>query len=186
VLTLVSGMGSPARSVLIARLRRGRSARRKLVHSQLSRSVAQQVRGIRERLGLSQAKLADAIGSNQNAVYRLESPGYGKATLTTLRRVAAAMDVALIVRFVPYSELVDSMSGTARPSDDRAYVALPASPFEEEETAGVFDRPESTTPVAAAGTETRAHLEGVEEPRRVVEITLWRQKQFERPPRPIL
>jgi hypothetical protein len=51
---------------------------------------------------------------NQNAVSRLESPNYGKATLTTLRRIAKVFDVALMVRFVPFSQLTDWVSGTPR------------------------------------------------------------------------
>jgi hypothetical protein len=43
---------------------------------------------------------------------RLENPSYGKATLTTLKRIAAAYDVALLVEFVPFSQLVNRVSGT--------------------------------------------------------------------------
>jgi hypothetical protein len=56
--------------------------------------------------------LARNVEMNQNAISRLENPNYGKATLTTLRRVARAFDVALIVRFVPFSQLADWVSGT--------------------------------------------------------------------------
>ncbi len=37
----------------------------------------------------------------------MEDPDYGSYTLSTLRRVASALDVALVVRFVPFSQLVD-------------------------------------------------------------------------------
>jgi hypothetical protein len=47
----------------------------------------------------------------QNAISRLESSTYGKATVTTLKRLASVYDVALIVRFVPFSYLVDWVSG---------------------------------------------------------------------------
>ena len=49
---------------------------------------------------------------NQNAISRLENPYYGKATLTTLKRIASAYDVGLLVEFVPFSRLVDRVSGT--------------------------------------------------------------------------
>lgn len=76
---------------------------------------------------------------NQNAVYRLESPTYGKATLTTLKKIAAAMDVALIVRFVPYSELVDWASGTPRVNAGLDYEAIAVPSFSVEQEAGIFD-----------------------------------------------
>jgi transcriptional regulator with XRE-family HTH domain len=66
---------------------------------------------MRERDGLTQEELAEKVGMNQNAIHRLENPNYGKPTITTLKRIAAAFDVALIVRFVPYSQLVDWVSG---------------------------------------------------------------------------
>jgi hypothetical protein len=49
---------------------------------------------------------------NQNAISRLESPNYGKATLTTLRRIAKTFDIAILVRFVPFSQMADWVSGT--------------------------------------------------------------------------
>jgi len=95
---------------------------------------------MRERLGWTQSVLAEKLDTNQNAVYRLESPDYGKATLTTLKKVAAAMDVALVVRFVPFSELVDWVSGTPHLSNGLDYSALNVQPFDDEETDGIFDR----------------------------------------------
>ena len=69
---------------------------------------------MRDREGWSQEALAEKVGMNQNAISRLENPDYGKPTLTTLKRLAAAFDVALAVRFVPFGELVDWVSGTPR------------------------------------------------------------------------
>src|SRR5205809_4036874 len=50
----------------------------------------------------------------QNAISRLESSTYGKPTITTLKRLASVYDVALVVRFVPFSHLADWVSGTPR------------------------------------------------------------------------
>jgi hypothetical protein len=75
---------------------------------------------------------------NQNAISRLERPDYGKATLTTLRRLAAAMDVALIVRFVPFSELVDWISGTPRVNRGLSAGSLGVLDYGKEEAAGLF------------------------------------------------
>lgn len=69
---------------------------------------------MRDRENWSQEQLAERVGMNQNAISRLENPFYGKATLTTLKRLATAFDVGLVVRFVPFGELVDWVSSTPR------------------------------------------------------------------------
>lgn len=96
---------------LICRLMKGRDARIRFVDSHVSKNIAFQIQSLRARRGWSQPRLAEELGTNQNAVYRLENPSYGKPTITTLKKVAAAFDVALIVRFVPFSELVDWVRG---------------------------------------------------------------------------
>jgi len=77
---------------------------------------------------------------SQNAISRLESPEYGKQTITTLKRLAAAMDVGLIVRLVPFSELIDWISGTPRAINGLTAAALAVPDFESEEREGVFAR----------------------------------------------
>ena len=67
---------------------------------------------MRDQTDWSQEQLAEKVGTNQNAISRLENPNYGKATITTLKRIASVFDVALVVRFVPFSQLVDWVSGT--------------------------------------------------------------------------
>jgi len=62
---------------------------------------------------LSQPRLAELVGTTQNQIYRLENPSTTKPTITTLKKVAAAFDVALVVRFEPFSQLVNWMSGTS-------------------------------------------------------------------------
>jgi len=82
--------------------------------------------------------LADKIGSNQNAIYRAENPNYGKQTITTLKKIAAAFDVALVVRFVPFSELVDWVSGTPRTIKGLSTEALNVENFAGEERRDTF------------------------------------------------
>jgi len=67
---------------------------------------------MRDGQGWRQQELAEKVGTNQNAISRLENPFYGKPTITTLKRIAAAFDVALVVRFVPFSQLIAWVSGT--------------------------------------------------------------------------
>ena len=134
-----------SRRALLQRLRRGRRVRATFVESQISKSIAFQIRGLRDREGWSQQTLAEKIGSNQNAIYRAEKPNYGKQTITTLKKIAAEFDVALIVRFVPFSELIDWVSGTPRITEGLNSNALDVPNFDTEEKKGAFeDRPEPT------------------------------------------
>jgi len=103
------------------------------VDSHISKTLAFQTRALREKEGWSQQTLAEKIDSNQNAVYRAENPNYGKQTITTLKKIAAAFDVALVVRFVPFSELADWVSGTPRIDYGLRSSAMSVPNFEEEE-----------------------------------------------------
>jgi HTH-type transcriptional regulator/antitoxin HipB len=62
--------------------------------------LAERVRRARERAGMTQAELASRIGSTQPAVARLEAGGT-TPSLNTLRRIAAALDLELIVDLRP-------------------------------------------------------------------------------------
>jgi transcriptional regulator with XRE-family HTH domain len=125
---------------LIQRLRRNRATRARFVESNISKALAFQIRSLREKEGWSQQSLADKIDSNQNAVYRAENPSYGKQTITTLKKIAAAFDVALVVRFVPFSELVDWVSGTPRINAGLSTNALAIPSFEVEEESGLLEQ----------------------------------------------
>jgi transcriptional regulator with XRE-family HTH domain len=93
-------------------LRRGPKSRIKFAESHLNKNLAFQIRAMRASRGWSQEELARRTGMNQNMIYRLENPSYGKPTISTLKRIAAAFDVALVVRFLPFSRLVDWVTGT--------------------------------------------------------------------------
>jgi transcriptional regulator with XRE-family HTH domain len=101
-----------SREVLWSRLASGPDARARFVESNLGKHLAFQIRALREREEWSQERLAEVVGMNQNAISRLENPFYGKLTLTTLKRIASAFDVGLVVRFEPFGQLIDWVSGT--------------------------------------------------------------------------
>jgi transcriptional regulator with XRE-family HTH domain len=65
---------------------------------------------------MSQNGLARALGTSQNAIYRLENPRYGRPTISTLKKLASFFDVGLIVRFAPLSEIVDWVIGLSERS----------------------------------------------------------------------
>ena len=69
--------------------------------------LAFQIRALREKHGWTQEQLAEYIGKQQETISQWENPAYGNYTLNTLRNLAAAFDVALMVKFAPFSELRD-------------------------------------------------------------------------------
>ena len=64
----------------------------------LAFALAEQVRRIREDKGLSQAELAEGMGTTQSAVARLEAGGTSP-TIPTLRKLADALGVELVLGF---------------------------------------------------------------------------------------
>ena len=137
-------MNLSSKKKIIARLRRGKSARRHFMESHLSKTTAFQIRAIRDALGWSQTRLGEQTDMNQNSISRLESANYGKATITTLKRLAEAFDVCLVVRFVPFSQMVDWVSGTPRLDKGLTTHALQVPSFLAEDSKGVFDEGERT------------------------------------------
>jgi transcriptional regulator with XRE-family HTH domain len=69
--------------------------------------LAFQIRLLREDRGWTQEELAHRMGKRQETISQWENPAYGRYTLNTLKELAAAFDVALLVRLAPFSELVD-------------------------------------------------------------------------------
>jgi transcriptional regulator with XRE-family HTH domain len=99
---------------LIERLSKGRDVRRKFVESQIPNEISFQLRAMRHEKHWSQPTFAKELGTTQNQIYRLENPAKSKPTISTLKKVAALFDVALVVRFVPFSEVIDYLTGTPR------------------------------------------------------------------------
>ena len=69
--------------------------------------LAFQIHLLREKRKWTQEDLATRMGKRQETISQWENPTYGRYTLNTLKELAAAFDVALTVRFIPFSELVD-------------------------------------------------------------------------------
>jgi len=63
--------------------------------------VAMQIAALREKAGLSQKELAKFLGTSQQQISRLESPGYEGHSLSMLRRVAEALNARVRVVFEP-------------------------------------------------------------------------------------
>lgn len=59
--------------------------------------VAMQLAALRRESGLSQKELANRLGTSQQQISRLESPGYEGHSLSMIRRVADALDATVRV-----------------------------------------------------------------------------------------
>lgn len=71
-----------------------------LAAARLALEVGEKVRDAREAAGLTQRELATRMSTSQAAVARLEAGGTG-ATLTTLQKAAAALDMTITVNLAP-------------------------------------------------------------------------------------
>lgn len=78
--------------------------------AQSRRTISAQIKALRNSEGRNwtQKNLGDRAGMKQNAIARLENPSYGDYSIRTLQRLAEAFDVGLVVRFAPFSELVNT------------------------------------------------------------------------------
>jgi transcriptional regulator with XRE-family HTH domain len=94
------------RSQLWAKLRRT-GYRRAFSAAHLASNVSMQIYNMRLSRGWTQKDLADAAGMAQSRISLIEGPSYDRFSLSTLKRIAEAFDVALLIRFVPFSELLD-------------------------------------------------------------------------------
>jgi transcriptional regulator with XRE-family HTH domain len=98
--------------------------------------VAAQVYALRQKHDKTQEQLAQETGMSQARISVLENPNYRKFNVGTLQRIAAAFDVALIVRFVSFGELLDwTVTGSQNTLAPRS--------FEDE-----FSEAEAPSPVA--------------------------------------
>jgi transcriptional regulator with XRE-family HTH domain len=108
----------------------GRKAYRDaFVGAHVSNTVASQIAVLRAANGWTQTELAKQAGMKQSRISALEDPNYENIEVRTLRRLASAFDVALTVRFIPFSEL-------AYWSDTLSESKLLVPKFEEDELGG--------------------------------------------------
>ena len=63
--------------------------------------ISSQIHKLRTRAGLSQRRLAARVGTTASVICRLEDADYEGHSLSMLRRIAAALDNRVEIRFVP-------------------------------------------------------------------------------------
>ena len=75
--------------------------RRLTEEARINAAVAQLIYAARNKAGLSQAELADRIGTKQSVISRLEDADYEGHSLSMLHRIAAALGQCVEIRFLP-------------------------------------------------------------------------------------
>jgi DNA-binding XRE family transcriptional regulator len=92
---------SSATRILESRYYRGKPARQAALLRERERcDVAQKVYDLRKSLGLSQEHFAAKVGMKPSAISRLESGDYNRPSLSTLQRIAAALNQRVEISFV--------------------------------------------------------------------------------------
>ena len=76
------------------------------VSEMIDTGIPFQIRALRKQRNWTQKDLSEKTGMMQERISVLEDPNYGKLTLTTMKKLASAMNIGLLVRFVSISELV--------------------------------------------------------------------------------
>lgn len=100
---------------------RDRAYRALFVETQIETLIPFQIRAMRERRGWTQRELAEHANMAQARISVLENPSYeGAVNVKTLVKLAAAFDVALVVRFARFGELAAWTSELSRDNHDVA------------------------------------------------------------------
>ncbi len=122
----------------LAQRLRSKEYRDALVEAEIANGIAFQIRAMQAERGWTQEQLGDSAGMKQESISRLVNSS-GNSSLNTLRRMASAFDVALIVRFVPFSQLLEWTGNLSR---DR----LAPTSFHEEFNAAIARVDSKTLP----------------------------------------
>lgn len=105
------------------------------ISSNIDVGVAFQIRALRKQRKYTQKKLAEIARMKQGRISVLENPS-NTPNISTLKKIANAFDVGLIVRFVPISNLVEWQLNLSRESlDASSFNEDPYFQAKKEETA---------------------------------------------------
>jgi len=93
---------SDAVDVLHRRFYEGKPGRLKnLEEARANEEIARKIRELRTTAGLSQTQLGKLIGTTASAICRLEDADYEGHSLAMLRRIGAALNQRIQIRFIP-------------------------------------------------------------------------------------
>jgi DNA-binding XRE family transcriptional regulator len=88
--------------ILHRRLFEGKPERLKILEeARANEEIARKILGLRTKAGLTQTQLAKLVGTTASAICRLEDADYEGHSVAMLRRIAAALNQRVEIRFVP-------------------------------------------------------------------------------------
>jgi len=88
--------------ILHRRFFRGQPERQRVLdEARADDEVARKIYELRKKAGLTQGQLAKMIGTTASVISRLEDADYEGHSLAMLRRIAAALNKRVEIRFVP-------------------------------------------------------------------------------------
>jgi len=95
-----------ARLKTISKLLNEQAARESYIRSKLSVLLPAQIRSLRLRRGQKQSELAASAEMKQARISKLEQIGAANFSIETMIHLAAAFRTGLIVKFVPFSDML--------------------------------------------------------------------------------
>jgi DNA-binding XRE family transcriptional regulator len=101
-MTRKTGTSTDAVEILHHRLFEGKPERLKILEeARANEEIARKILALRTKAGFTQAQLGKLVGTTASVICRLEDASYEGHSLAMLRRVAAALDQRVEIRFVP-------------------------------------------------------------------------------------
>jgi transcriptional regulator with XRE-family HTH domain len=129
-------MSLSERSNRITKLLTSTKSRASYIKAKLGVLVPAQIRALRLKSNMPRQKdLAQAAEMHQSRISMFETPGMANVTLETLARLAATFKVGLVVKFVPFHEMLrwendfsqDDFDVIPRIDQDEAFINPAAS-----------------------------------------------------------
>lgn len=98
---------------------RDRRYRRAYIDAFTDASIATQIKVLREQRQLTQAALAELSGLKQSQISTFENEDNSSWTVKTLKKVAKALDLALVVKFESFGNVLPDIQGFGRSNLER-------------------------------------------------------------------
>lgn len=136
-------MSSEKRRQLGARIVASQEFRDSLTDAEIVNRISFQLKSMQEDRGWTQQELAERAGIAQPLISKYFG-GYERYSLQTLKKLASAFDVTLVVGFAPFSDLVDWIIGLTPEK-----IAVP--PVDRDARLRAADRYDATVVVLNAG-----------------------------------
>jgi transcriptional regulator with XRE-family HTH domain len=106
------------KSQLIDKLKTRNNSRQAYTRAKLSVNIPSQIRALRRKREMTQGMLAHESDMKQSRISAMERPGTVTFNIETLIRLAAAFKVGLIVKFAPFSEMLNWENSFSQDSFD--------------------------------------------------------------------